>query len=479
MASLTDLNNHLIATRKRRRSAQTQPSNSIDILDVIGANLHDHQATMLASFKRFGHVCCHRRRGKSYALLAHLFDRAWWCPSSTGKYGYFTAVRGQTLNALEEQIEQWVPRIPGAKSTKLDQALIVRMPTKLGGTAKIILDGLNHTKQRGAGWDGLVLDECAEIMEYKWTAELYPALTDPVKAGLDALGRRNQFAILSGTPLGKNWFYRWHLKAKAWALGEPYRTVDKITGKEVFEFDEEWSCTYEPLSKTKALPDAEVERARLLIGEEDFLREFELDWNAAAKGSYFGALLRELRNKGQIGSFPHIPDLPVHSCWDIGLHGTVIWFFQIVADRVRFIDAFSHSDDDFVWYLTLFLPSRREALGYRYGTHYFPHDAANREGSTDREMEIIDALETHGMGDYEIVKRHDPLVAGHDAVRWLLPKSEFHEPLCEEELGCMAMYRRKENPTLETMTGVLKDGSDHAVDAYRQAAFALKQAVTA
>ena len=479
MASLTALNDQLLTTRQQRRTRQRQGPTDVDILDVIQAGLHSHQLTMLAGFKRFNHVCCHRRRGKSYALLAHLFDRAWWCPSETGKYGYFTAVRGQTLNAIEEQIEKWVPRIPGAGTRKKDQALIVRMPTRLGNTAKIVIDGLNHTKQRGAGWDGLVLDECAEILEYKWTAELYPALTDGPKRGFDAQGRVNQFAILSGTPLGKNWFYRWHLKAKSWSLGEPYRTVDKVTGHEVFEYDDQWSCTYEPISKTKALPEEEIKRAKILIGEEDFLREFELDWNAAAKGSYFGALLRELRNKGQIGNFPHIQDLPVHTCWDIGLHGTVIWFFQIVANRVRFIDAFSHSDDDFVWYLQIFLPKRREALGYLYGTHYFPHDAAKREGSTDREMEIIAALKTHAMGDYDIVDRHDPLVAGHDAIRWLLPKSEFHEPLCEEELGCMAMYRRRENRALETMTGVLKDGSDHAVDAYRQAAYALKKAVTA
>ena len=51
--------------------------------------------------------------------------------------------------------------------------------------------------------------------------------------------------------------------------------------------------------------------------------------------------------------------------------------------------------------------------------------------------------------------------------------------MCEEELDCLAMYRRKENLTLETFDGVVKDGNVHAVDAYRQAAYAIKHAVAA
>ena len=221
MPSLLKLNQRLIENRQNRRKRERQPGRDVDILKQIGANLRPDQQAMVDSFKRFNFVCCHRRWGKSHALLAYLFHRAWWCPSERGKYGYFTAVRGQTLLSIKETVESMVSRIPGASMRKKDQAVYITIPTRVNGEAVIILDGLNHTRQRGAGWDGLILDECAEILEAKWTAELYPALTDQVKAGVDGLGRMNQFVVLSGTPIGRNWFYRWYQRAKCWSVGEP------------------------------------------------------------------------------------------------------------------------------------------------------------------------------------------------------------------------------------------------------------------
>lgn len=476
MVGIVDLTRQQIRARERHYAKHPE----IDVFASIECRLRKDQLRMLSSFKKRNFVSAHRRWGKSHSLVAYILERAAWCHHKLGNYGYFFATRSQGFKAVWELVELWVDKIPGATIDKGHHCVYV--PNVAGGRSRVMFEGLNHTSNRGPGWDGLVIDECGEILESKIKAELLPALRDPSRRGNDAKGRVNQWLIYCGTPLGQNWFYRQYLKAQAWAAGNPYKEIDRLTGEERLIRSSGWSFTYLPISKTDLFDDAEKAEMEAELGEEDYLRECELDWTAATVGSFFGKQMRMLQNAGQIGAFPHVPGEPVHCAWDLGFTGlTVIWFFQIIDHRVRFIDAFSYSEEDLGWYLDDFLPGRRERFGYEFGSQFFPHDSTNTDftGGVDRTALILAKLDEHELGDFVQVPLHDPKVEGLDAVRWLLPRSSFNAGMCDVEVNNLRMHRRRWDPNHETLNEPVKDGSEHAVDAYRQAAFGLKYQLAA
>jgi len=447
-----------------------------NVLEFVGAGMRQDQLDILDTFKRFNFVCIHRRMGKSYMLAGYMLDRAVECTHLRGNYGYFAATRGQTFQAVWRDLLAWAQRLPGTTYREKTHEIFVR--NRGGGISRIVVEGLNHTRQRSAGWNGVVVDEAAEVIEAKWKSELYPALWDNSRKGYDRKGREDRWAVICGTPLGRNWFYRLYLRAKMWAIGKAFKSIDQVTGEETFEEHEGWSCTYLPVNKTKLLTKKEQKIIETDIGREDFLREFMLDWTASTSGSLLGDELRAMRDGGQVGDFEFVPGYPVHTTWDLGLSQTVIWFFQIIADEVRFIDAFTHSREGIEWYFETVLPARKERYGYEYGTHYLPHDAVHSELLTGniRLMYILGVLasEDGPGGIAKVVERHDPRAEGMDSVRWMFQRCVINEARCEEQLDNLAMVRRRYDPKTETLNDLVGDNNVHSLDAFRQASYQIR-----
>jgi hypothetical protein len=54
--------------------------------------------------------------------------------------------------------------------------------------------------------------------------------------------------------------------------------------------------------------------------------------------------MRNLRQRGKIGSFPFVPGIAVNTMWDFGLGDTqTIWLHQLVAGENRFVGYFEDS----------------------------------------------------------------------------------------------------------------------------------------
>ncbi|MDH3845489.1 MAG: hypothetical protein OES69_16225 [Myxococcales bacterium] len=447
-----------------------------DIAATIGVRLREDQLEVLHSLKRWNFLSAHRRWGKSFVLCVYLWMRAYDCPSEYGNYAYFAATRGQTFKIVWRLFTRWAARVPGAKVLKAEAgAKAIEIPTRNGGRAKIQVEGLNYTHQRGDGWDGVIIDEAAEVFEVKYKDEILPALTDEVKDLVDCKGRENRWVVLCGTPLGRNWFYRQYMKALVWSQGQPYRYIDEITGEEKFEDVIPWTCAYLPVSITKRLKPEDIRIIRGNMDEESYLREFELDWRAASKGSFFGRYIRQLRNDGKVGRFDHIPGLPVHTSWDLGFTGlNVIWFFQKTQQGVRWIDAYVSNEEDLSFYLDKVLPARRKRYGYQYGIHYLPHDTDESDiqagGSRMPAFEI--ACRKHKMGTPIIVKRHNDKTIGRQAIIWMLKVSSFNEAMCEESLDALVAYRRRPNVDGVPHGEAVNGPEVHHVDAIRQASVA-------
>ena len=206
-------------------------------------------------------------------------------------------------------------------------------------------------------------------------------------------------------------------------------------------------------------------------------------YEIVSEGAYYARQLARLEAAGRIGYFPHDPDLPVLTAWDIGVDDyTAIWFLQENGLQVRAIDFYEASGigiqqivED---YLPELMPDREQSLAalhaigretpYRYGEHFFPHDLKVREWGAGARSRV---QTVHSLG----MKNLRVGVAAREgerenAVRRLLPFLYFNqggEPDRGVNLGLshLRKYKRRFNETMGIYMGPLKDGNDHAADA--------------
>ena len=143
-----------------------------------------------------------------------------------------------------------------------------------------------------------------------------------------------------------------------------------------------------------------------------------------------------------------------------------IWFSQsLYTGEVRLIDYYTASGEGFPHYVAM-LAER----GYRYGSHYAPHDIAVRElGTGKSRMEVA--------GGYGLRFKVTPRITGKvgmeveegiSAVRLLLPRCWFDAEKCKDGLEALMHYRRDYNQRLNEFKATpVHDAASHGADAFR------------
>lgn len=203
------------------------------------------------------------------------------------------------------------------------------------------------------------------------------------------------------------------------------------------------------------------------------------------EGRYFSRQIAAAEKEGRVGHFPHIPELPVYTGWDLGVDDyTAIWFMQIVGEgaaiRVRVIDYYESSGIGPQDILPEAMPEYTEDLQdraaamvelerasrFRYQRHFLPHDVGAREwgaGAKKRIQTLAElgvSIDTMNRG-----VREDPQER-INATRRLLPICEFNQTK-RVQLGISRLrrYSRKFNEQLGTYLGPLHDENSHGADA--------------
>lgn len=97
----------------------------------------------------------------------------------------------------------WRDLKKACKGVWLDKSEIERRIELPGGGSVTVRSADNPDSLRGAGLDGVVLDEAASIDEVAWKEVLRPALSD-----------KQGWAVFIGTPKGHNWFWKLFEHAK-------------------------------------------------------------------------------------------------------------------------------------------------------------------------------------------------------------------------------------------------------------------------
>ncbi len=395
--------------------------------------IRSQQAALHGRLKRFNVIVAHRRFGKTVFGLGQLLRGALGAGQPPApRYAYLAPFRHQAKAVAWDELKQQARRIAGVSHHESELRL------DLPNGARISLCGADDPDSlRGLYLDGVVLDEFAQMDPRAWSEVIRPALAD-----------RRGWAIVAGTPMGRNGFWRLYERAKA---------------------SPDWLAALYRASETGIIDAAELAAARAEMSEEEYAQEFECSFDTAIRGAYYGKPIAQAEAERRIGKVPHEPNLPVHTAWDLGVgDATAIWFYQRLGRELRLIDYYEASGVGLDHYAKA-LQSR----GYLYGEHLLPHDARVREmGSGKTRVETLT-----GLGFRPRVLDQGGLEDGIDAVRLLLPRCWFDAGKCARGLEALRHYRCAWDERRQSFGArPLHDWSSHAADAFRYLAMGLREA---
>lgn len=161
---------------------------------TIHPNLESH---------RFSVVVAHRRFGKTVGNINHVIKMAIKNGLTSPRYAYVAPYRNQAKQIAWEYLKFYTHVFPGIKVNESE--LYVEFPSRHAGAsgARIMIVGADHPDAlRGSYFDGVILDEYAQIKKELWSEVIRPALSD-----------RKGWAVFVGTPKGQNAFYEIYQKA--------------------------------------------------------------------------------------------------------------------------------------------------------------------------------------------------------------------------------------------------------------------------
>lgn len=303
------------------------------------------------------------------------------------------------------------------------------------------LDGKNAMRARGMNPSFVILSEFAFMDPESWRV-----LEPRVK-------QNNGTAIFISTPNGQNHFYELYNYAKS--------------------DTKNYYASLVTVEDAGTLNKDDIEQLRLEGVPEDFIQqEYYCSFKRGAEGSYYGKLIQKARDEDRICKLPIIPDLPVHSSWDIGIgDSTAIWLFQALRNGTyNFVQYYENNGEGLEHYIK-FLNEFKSKNDIEWGTHFVPHDMQNKEFTSG-----VDRMQSAREFGYHMTVVPKKLVEeGIQAVRSILPLCYFDSEKCAHGLKCLDFYRKKWNDNLKCYyDDPLHDKWSHGSDSFRYASIGIK-----
>ena len=203
-----------------------------------------HQREAHRARKRFSVLVWHRRAGKTVFAVGELVLAALRCARERGRYAYVAPLLNQAKGVAWDYLQAFTRDIPGVRFNQSE--LWVELPN---GARIRIYGADNPDALRGLYFDGVVLDEVADMRPQVWGEIIRPALAD-----------REGWALFIGTPKGVNLF------------SELYYAALK---------DETWHAEVRRAADTGALSEAELDDMRRTLSVSQWAQEVECDFAAA------------------------------------------------------------------------------------------------------------------------------------------------------------------------------------------------------
>jgi hypothetical protein len=385
--------------------------------------------------ERWAVIVAHRRCGKTVACINDLIYKALVDGKEDGRYAYLAPYYAQAKSIAFDYLMRFSEPVRANHN-------VSELWVELINGARIRLFGADNADSlRGLYLDGVVLDEFADMKPSLWGAVLRPLLSD-----------RRGWATFIGTPKGHNQFW------------EIYNNATK---------DNTWYVKTLRASQTGLIPQEELEDARKMQTQDQYLAEWECDFESAIIGAYYGKEMRQLTDQGRIREIEYDPMFPVHTAWDLGYSDdTAIWWFQVVHGEIRMLDYHSSNGQPVAFYAGI-IQSREKERGYVYGTHYLPHDARAKTLASNKS--IIEQLSDKIALKYLKIVPSLSLQDGIQATRLALTRAWFDHK-CEDGIECLRQYQREYDEDKKVFRDKPRhDWTSHGADAFRMLSIAWKE----
>jgi hypothetical protein len=352
-------------------------------------------------------------------------------------FGYVAPYRSQAKSVAWDYLKHFARPIT-KQSNEAD--LIIEL---LNG-AKIRLFGAdNADAMRGLGFDGLYLDEYGDFKPSVWGNVIRPALSD-----------KQGWCVFGGTPKGKNQF--WNI----------YETSKKLPN--------EWFSLSLPASKSKLLPESELQAAQAQLAEDQYLQEYECSFEAAIVGAIWGTEMRRVSEDGRITKVENQIEVKTHTAFDLGhTDDTAIWWYQVIGGEIHIVDFFALSGGTIEEFVT-----KIKEKPYNYGKHYLPHDARARTLASGGKSIIEQMAVGLGINNLAIVPSLS-VQDGIQAVRMALPRCWFDAEKCADGIEALRQYQREYDEDKKAFRQTPKhDWTSHPADAMRMLAISWREEPT-
>ena len=386
--------------------------------------------------KRWAVIVAHRRCGKTVACINDLIVRALTEKKKNAQYAYICPYYSQAKSVAWAYLQRYSqPFLKQANQSELWIELINGAKIRLFG-------GDNPDALRGNYLDGIVLDEYADMKPSVWGLVVRPLLSD-----------RNGWAVFIGTPKGHNAF---------WDL---YRDASN---------DDGWYVKTLRASQTNLLAQEELDDAAKMMSQDQYLQEFECDFESAILGAFYGKELRALTDAGRITNVAFDNMFPVHTAWDLGYSDdTSIWWYQVVHGEIRVLDYHSSNGQPIPFYTGL-IQAKAIEYGYTYRTHWLPHDARAKTLASGGKS-IIEQLSVKIPLETMRIVPSLSLQDGIQASRLALMRSWF-DSKCEDGIECLRQYQREYDEDKKVFRDKPRhDWTSHGADAFRMLAIAWRE----
>ena len=373
---------------------------------------------------RFSVIVLHRRAGKTVMAINHMLKAALTNKFLNPRYAFISPFRLQGKATAWDYIKQFAGKIPGTKFNESE------LRCDLANGARItILGAENDQAIRGISLDGCVFDETQSIKPTIFPEVIRPALAD-----------RKGWCIFIGTPKGRNSFYQLYqsaIKNPTW-----------------------YACSYKA-SETGILDEEELQAAQDVMSKDLYQQEFEVSFNAAINGSFYGAIIEDLVKEKRMVSNLYDEDIDVETWWDLGMNDqTSIWFVQRYKKEIRLIDYYENSGFGLDHYTDIL-----KKKGFEYSFHIFPHDVRVRELGNYAKTRL------EALFDLGIVGEVAPKISiedGIEAVRKNLVNCWFDQDKCATGIEYLKAYQKKWDDKAQVFKSKpLHNFSSHAADSFR------------
>lgn len=397
--------------------------------------------------QRWAILICHRRTGKTVAVLNDMIIRA-MLPRPDGlrqQFAYICPYQGQARSVAWQYLLDFTAPLSKCQGyAKNEASLSVTLPDPLDTNKKgstIMLRGAENAESlRGLFLDGACLDEYQDIPKYVFDTIIRPALAD-----------RGGWAIFSGTVRGVDN-----------PLWDTYQTALKDPQR--------WFAMLLKASESGIIPPEELADLKASMTQEAYNAEMECDPNATVTGR----ILLPYLNQQQVTRVPYQLDGgPVITAWDLGMSDTTsIWTAQVVGREVHLLEFYENSGHGLEHYVDWL---RKRAYARAFGVHLMPHDTNVRELGTG--VSRIETLRKMGMRNIKIVPKL-PKAQQIDAGRMLLGRCWIDQDGCEQGLKAIRGYQFSFDQKRQVFSqSPLHDKHSNGADSFLQLAVGLKKAM--